>query len=145
MSHSPLEKTDPSNPILNWLAAILLPRKEFVLVLGQEAKTDIYCNQGCYTEQSSVVLSSETLMIFTELGMILQVSLIFLPPEPAQNGEFQDAVRRIAEIVRRAVTPGCFLLWNSERLSLTWKAQASVASGTFGFTCAIGGFKEIRK
>jgi hypothetical protein len=66
---------------LSWLAERLLPRRECIFSLQKKFKVDIYCWKNCYTEQASLVLSSEALRIFTELNLDLQVSLLCLPPE----------------------------------------------------------------
>ena len=66
---------------LNWLADRLLPCKQYIFSLSKQFKVDIYCWKNCYTEQASLILSSQSLGIFTELSIALDVSLIFGPSE----------------------------------------------------------------
>jgi hypothetical protein len=66
---------------LNWLAERLLPFKQYICSLSKQFKVDIYCWKTCYTEQASLILSSQSLRIFTELSVGLNMSLIFLPRE----------------------------------------------------------------
>jgi hypothetical protein len=79
---SPLSKGQLLNAHLEWLAEVLLPRKQYIIQLCEHYKVDIYCYKTCYTEQASLVISSKTIRIFTELNLDLQVSLIYLPDEP---------------------------------------------------------------
>lgn len=71
---SPLDDGEELEVHLNWLAGRL---KQF--------KVDIYCWKNCYTEQASLILSSQALRIFTELSIALDLSLIFGPNEPEQT------------------------------------------------------------
>lgn len=66
---------------LGWLAEILVPRQQYISRLRETHEVDIYCYKTCYTEQQSLILSSNALRIFTELDLTLGVSLIFLPDE----------------------------------------------------------------
>jgi Domain of unknown function (DUF4279) len=79
---SPLGENQPLEFHLSWLAERLLPLKEQILSLKKDAKVDIYCSMGSATEQSNLYLSGQTLKVFTELGIALDVSLIFLPDDP---------------------------------------------------------------
>jgi hypothetical protein len=97
MLSSPLPENEPLEAHIMWLADILLPRAQFVRSIGDVLKADIYCNQGCYTEQSSVVVSSQALSLFTELGMTLQVSLFFLPYETIKGKELRTAIGQIED------------------------------------------------
>jgi hypothetical protein len=78
---SPLGKGQDLEFHLNWLAEQLLPHKEYISSLRKRLAVDIYCYKTCHTEQASLVLSPHALRIFTELGIELQVSLIFLLDE----------------------------------------------------------------
>jgi Domain of unknown function (DUF4279) len=70
---------------LNWLAERLLPSKQYILSLGKQFKVNFYCWKNCYTEQASLILSSQCLRIFTELSIPLDVSLICGPNESEQT------------------------------------------------------------
>jgi Domain of unknown function (DUF4279) len=76
---SPLDTGRDLEAHLGWLAEILLPRRQHIAHLSETHKVDIYCYKTCYTEQSSLTLSSHALRMFTELDLPLGVSLIFLP------------------------------------------------------------------
>lgn len=89
---SPLGQHQDLELHLNWLAERLLPRKQFISSLSKEFKVDIYCHKTCYTEQASLTLSPHALRIFTELGMDLQVSLIFLQDD---GDETSNEVARV--------------------------------------------------
>jgi hypothetical protein len=79
---SPLGPAESLDAHLSWLASVLLPRKEYISKLRETNKLDIYCFKACYTEQASLLISSQTLRIFTELNFAFGVSLIFLPDGP---------------------------------------------------------------
>jgi len=90
---SPLAKDRELELHLNWLADRLFDRKNYILSLTKNFKVDIYCWKNCFTEQSSLMLSSNVLRLFTELNLDLGVSLLCLPPEPktAGSGHAYDA------------------------------------------------------
>lgn len=79
---SPLGKDLDLDFHLTWLGERLLDRKNYILSLTKNFKVDIYCWKNCFTEQSSLVLSSRVLRIFTELNLDLGVSLLCIPSEP---------------------------------------------------------------
>jgi hypothetical protein len=79
---SPLGTSESLDAHLSWLAAVLLPRKEYIFQLKHTSKVDVFCFKACYREQASLRLSSQTLKVFTELDFALGVSLIFLPDGP---------------------------------------------------------------
>jgi hypothetical protein len=78
---SPLGKGQDLEHHLNWLTKQLLTHKGYISSLRKTLTVDIYCYKTCYTEQASLILSPNALLMFTELSMELQVSLIFLPNE----------------------------------------------------------------
>ena len=86
---SPLGKDQELELHLTWLLDRLLARRNYVLSLENKFKADIYCWKNCFTEQSSLTLSSKVLRIFTELNLDLGVSLLCLPPEAKQYLERQ--------------------------------------------------------
>jgi len=87
---SPLGKNQELELHLIWLAERLLSCRAYILSLEKKFKVDIYCWKNCYREQSSLVLSSKALRIFTELGLNLEVSLLCLPPETGSEGPVAD-------------------------------------------------------
>jgi|ERR1700683_474741 len=78
---SPFGRDQDLEVHLSWLANHLLPHKQYICTLQKTSKVDIYCHKTCYTEQSALILSPPALRIFTELGIDLQVSLIYLPDD----------------------------------------------------------------
>lgn len=80
--NSPLAKDLDLDLHLTWLGERLLGRKDYILSLTKSFKVDIYCWKNYFTEQSSLVLSSKVLRIFTELNLDLGVSVLCLPSEP---------------------------------------------------------------
>jgi|SRR5437667_10416052 len=87
---SPLGKNQELELHLMWLAERILNCRDYILSLEKKFKVDIYCWKNCYKEQSSLVLSSKALRIFTELGLNLEVSLLCLPPERGSEGPVAD-------------------------------------------------------
>jgi hypothetical protein len=83
---SPLAKDRDLDLHLTWLGERLLDRKNYILSLTKNFKVDIYCWKNCFTEQSSLMLSSKVLRIFTELNLDLGISLLCLPPEAKTEG-----------------------------------------------------------
>ena len=71
---------------LVWLSERFLSRQAFILSLKNKFQVDIHCWKNCNTEQSSLILSSHTLRIFTELNLDLNVSLLCIPPETTPQG-----------------------------------------------------------
>lgn len=76
---------------LSWLAKILLPHRQFLSLLRQRYKVDIYCFKSLFTEQASLILSSASLRVFTELDLELAVSLLCLPPESKEENSLGGA------------------------------------------------------
>lgn len=83
---SPLAKDRDLDLHLTWLGERLLDRKNYILSLTKNFRVDIYCWKNCFTEQSSLMLSSKVLRIFTELNLDLGISLLCLPPEAKTEG-----------------------------------------------------------
>jgi hypothetical protein len=78
---SPLAKDEELEVHLLWLAEKLLSSRDYILSLKKGFKVDIYSWKDCFTEQSSLVLSTGALRIFTELDIGLSISLLCLPDE----------------------------------------------------------------
>ncbi len=83
---SPLGKDRDLDLHLTWLGERLLDRKNYIVSLTKSFRVDIYCWKNCFTEQSSLMLSSRVLRIFTELNLDLGISLLCLPPEAKTEG-----------------------------------------------------------
>ncbi len=92
---SPLASDSDLDVHIAWLRERLLDRRDYILSLMNDFKVDIYCWKNCFTEQSSLMLSSTALEFFTELNLDLGVSLLYLPPE--HDAEGSDLLRKSLE------------------------------------------------
>lgn len=78
---SPLNEAEELEAHIKWLSDRLTPYKDFISSLRRRFKVDIYCWMTYFTEQAGLALSTETLRFLADMGLDLDVSLIFLPPE----------------------------------------------------------------
>lgn len=78
---SPLGEGQELELHLTWLLDRLLARRNYVLSLKNKFTVDMYCWRNCFTEQSSLMVSSKVLRMLSELDLDLGVSLLCLPPE----------------------------------------------------------------
>lgn len=129
MLSSPLDKKEPLEAHLQWLSQALLPNAPFIRTLDGAIRADIYCNQGCYTEQSSVILSSQVLELFIALGTALQISLFFLPYEPMKQEELPDALNQIEDRIGSTLSPEDMRLLHDEILGKNYTFDEVVAVG----------------
>jgi hypothetical protein len=73
---SPLGRLEPMDNHLRWLAEHLKPHHDFIRSLKEQAEVYVYCGYTFHDFESGFSLSPEALLIFTELGIPMEVSLL---------------------------------------------------------------------
>jgi len=74
---SELPETEPPDTHLKSLRQKLQPHYDFITSLKSKAEIHIYCGYNCESEQDGFILSAESLMIFTELGIPMELHVLF--------------------------------------------------------------------
>lgn len=77
MLNSPLSETEPLDAHLKWFIEKLKPYYEFIQALKENARIYFYCGVNCQSDQCGFTLTSEALSIFTELGISMEVTVLF--------------------------------------------------------------------
>lgn len=72
----PLDKLEPLDAHLKWLNQQLEPHREFIKSLKADAEVYIYCGYTFHNYESAFTLSPESLTIFTELSIPMEVNLL---------------------------------------------------------------------
>ena len=73
---SPLTAAEPEEH-LKWLRSKLHPNYDYIRSLKGRADIYIYCGYSCEGEQGGFSLTPEALSLFTELGIVMEVHVLF--------------------------------------------------------------------
>ena len=73
---SRLGPLEPIDKHLKWLAEHLRPHHAFIASLKDHAEVYIYCGYTFYDFESGFSLSPQALIIFTDFGIPMEVSLL---------------------------------------------------------------------
>jgi len=73
---SPLDRLEPMDKHLKWLAEHLKPHHDFIQSLKGQAEVYVYCGYTFHDFESGFSLSPEGLSIFTDLGIPMEASLL---------------------------------------------------------------------
>jgi hypothetical protein len=74
---TPLSGAESLDTHLRWLGDNLNPHYEFIRSLKANAEIYVYCGVNCDSDQCGFGLTSEALSIFTELGIKMEVTVLF--------------------------------------------------------------------
>jgi hypothetical protein len=72
-----LSEVDSLDAHLKWLQERLNPYYDFIQSLKTNAEISIYCGINCDSDQCGFSLTPEALSIFTELGIKMEVTVLF--------------------------------------------------------------------
>jgi hypothetical protein len=78
---SPLESERELDIHLRWLEEQLRPNYSYLKSLQTKAQIDVFCSYTSEGDQAGFSLSPESLSLFTELGIKLELSLISIRPK----------------------------------------------------------------
>jgi hypothetical protein len=77
MLNSGLHDRESLDAHLKWLIEKLTPHYDFIRFLKSNAELTIYCGLNCNNDQCGFSLTPEALSIFTELGIPMEVTILF--------------------------------------------------------------------
>ena len=76
--NSPLDRTEPVDAHLRWLAEQLKPHYKYLKSLKASAEMKIYCGYITDSDQCGFSISPSALSVFVELGISMDFSVIFI-------------------------------------------------------------------
>jgi Domain of unknown function (DUF4279) len=77
MLNSGLSDAEPLDAHLKWLIETLGPHYDLIRSLKSNAEISIYCGLNCENDQCGFSLTTDALTIFTELGIPMEVTILF--------------------------------------------------------------------